>query len=119
MALKKLTWIYLASYLCLGGAGFALAPDLTLKLFLSDGDYGNIMPRMAGMFMVALGGLIAVMTCNNDFRYYSYSVFARTMMVAAIVWLYTITNDTLFPVIITVILIGLIPSWYLYLRQRE
>ena len=117
--MKKVTWIYLTTYLCIGGIGFAFIPDMTLKLFLSNGDYGNIMPRVAGIFMIALGGLIGTMTYNNDLRYYSYSVFIRTGLVAFFVWLFIISSDPLFIVILAIVLIGLLPSWYLYLSQSK
>jgi len=32
---EKITWIYLASYLSIGGFGFAFAPEIALKLFMS------------------------------------------------------------------------------------
>ena len=117
--MKKLTWIYLASYLLIGGIGFAFIPELTLKLFLSNGDYGDIMPRVAGMFMIALGGLVATMTFNNDLRYYPYAVFIRTGMVAFIIWLYMISKDPLMIVILAIVLLGLLPAWYLYLKKSD
>ena len=54
--MKKIMLTYVASYLFVGGIGFAFVPALTLRLFLSNGDYGDIMPRVVGMFMMALGG---------------------------------------------------------------
>ena len=115
--MKKITFTYLACYLTFGGIGFAFFPELTLKLFLSNGDYGDIMPRFVGMFMVALGGLIAMMTINQDFRYYVYSVYIRTGMTAFIVWIYSFSKDPLFITIIVIVLIGLLPSWYTYVRE--
>lgn len=35
--MKRILLIYLATYLTTGGIGFALMPQLTLKLFLSTG----------------------------------------------------------------------------------
>lgn len=115
--MKKLSWTYLATYLLVGGLGFAFLPELSLKLFLSDGNYGDIMPRLVGMFMLALGGLIATMTINNDFRYYPYAVFIRTGMVIFISWLYLISKDTMMLVILVIVLTGLIPSWFVYLSK--
>ena len=116
--MKKITFTYLASYLIIGGIGFAFIPELTLKIFFSNGEYGDIMPRVAGMFMVALGGLIATMTINQDFRYYVYSVYIRTAMTAFILWLFYVSKDPLFITIIIIVLIGLLPSWYTYLTKR-
>jgi len=53
-------------------------PDLTLSLFLTNTDYGDVMPRVVGMFMMLLGGLIANMAAALDFNYYRYSVLALT-----------------------------------------
>ena len=44
--------------MAIGGVGFTLFPNQVLELFLSNGDYGEIMPRMTGMFMCALSFLI-------------------------------------------------------------
>ena len=117
--MKRGAFIYLSSYLTLGGIGFAFFPQFTLDLFFSNGEYGDIMPRVAGMFMVALGGLVGCMAGNNDLRYYNYSVFIRTAMTAFIIWLYTITADPLFITILVIVLIGLIPSWYFLLAHKN
>lgn len=118
MSFKKITWTYLYSYLLAGGFGFAFFPAITLKLFFSNGDYGDIMPRVVGMFMLALGGLIATMTLNNDLRYYLYSVFIRLGMVAFIVWLYSVSHDPLFIVILVIVLIGLLPSLFISIKEK-
>jgi hypothetical protein len=52
--MKRISLTYVASYLLMGGAGFAFAPALTLRLFFSNGEYGDVMPRVVGMFMLAL-----------------------------------------------------------------
>ena len=53
--MRRLTLSYLAAYLLIGGLGLILAPALALRLLLSNGDYGYVMPRLVGMFTVALG----------------------------------------------------------------
>ncbi len=115
--MKKITWIYLASYLSIGGFGFAFAPEIALKLFMSSGDYGDIMPRVAGLFMLTLGSLIGTMTYNNDLRYYGFSVIARTGMVVFFAWLFSMSKDPLFIIISVIVLIGLLPSWYFFLTK--
>ena len=42
--MQRLTLTYVATYLLLGGLGLLAAPDLTLRLLLSNGAYGDIMP---------------------------------------------------------------------------
>ena len=79
--MKRLTLAYLASYLAFGGIGFAFAPGPMMRLFLSDGSYGSVMPRLVGMFMIVLSGLIWLFVRNEDYRYYRYTVAARTGIV--------------------------------------
>ena len=56
--LQQLTFVYLSSYLLVGGLGLLVVPELTLRLLLSNGSYGDVMPRLVGVFMLALGGVI-------------------------------------------------------------
>jgi len=117
--MKKITLTYLAGYLLIGGLGLAFAPEFTLKLFFSTGEYGTIMPRVVGMFMLALGSLIASFVYFRDYRYYNYSVYARTFIVLFLYWLYTQTADPLFILLIGVVLIGLLPSMFEMIRSRN
>jgi len=45
--LQQLTFVYLSSYLLVGGLGLLVVPTLTLRLLLSNGSYGDVMPRLA------------------------------------------------------------------------
>lgn len=115
--MKTLTLWYLAGYLLFGGIGFASIPQPTLRLFLSTGNYDDTMVRVAGMFMIMLGGLIATMAFRKDFTYYRYSILARTFAVAFLLTLYFVTTDPLFLVLTTVVLIGLLPSMYVAFHE--
>jgi hypothetical protein len=46
------TRIYLGSYLVVIGIGLLLAPHQTLKILQSNGDYGDVFPRVSGMLMI-------------------------------------------------------------------
>ena len=116
--MKRITLSYLAVYLWVGGLGLAFLPQVTLDLFQSNGDYGDIMPRLVGMFMIALSGLIALFVYWKDYKYYPYSVFIRTFIVAFLFFLYARSDDPLFLVLIAIVLIGLVPSVYTLLRER-
>src|SRR5262245_17862897 len=56
--LQRLTFIHLATYLLVGGLGLLIVPELTLRLLLSNGSYGDVLPRLVGVFMIALGGTV-------------------------------------------------------------
>jgi hypothetical protein len=102
----------------MGGLGLAVVPDLFLKLFQSNQDYGNIMPRVVGMFMIVLSGLIAAMLYFKDYKYYGISIVVRTFIVLFLFFLYNLNCDPFFIVINVVVLIGLIPSYIILIKDR-
>jgi hypothetical protein len=110
--LQRLTFIYLASYLLVGGLGLLIVPELTLWLLLSNGSYGDVMPRLVGVFMVALGGVVLQFVRARDYRYYGYTIIARIFIVVALTVLYFKAGDPLFLVLDAIVLVGLLPSIY-------
>ena len=117
--MKKYTLMYLASYLLVGGVGFAFAPDIALRMFMSSGSYGDIMPKMVGMFMIVLGFLIALIVKREDYYYYLPTIIARTFIVLFMGTLYIRTRDPLFLIINIIVLVGLIPSYFVYFRESK
>ena len=111
--MQRLTLIYVVSYLVSGGLGLLVAPDLALRLLLSNGAYGDVMPRVVGMFMLALGGLVFQFVRARDYRYYRYAVFARSFIVVVLTALYFKTRDPLFLTLDAIVLAGLLPSIYI------
>ena len=117
--LQRLTFIYLATYLVVGGFSLVAAPDLALRLLLSNGAYGDIMPRMVGLFMSVLGGVIVQFVRARDYRYYLYTIVARSFIVVMMTALYFKAQDPLFLVLDTIVLIGLLPSIYVAARSAH
>lgn len=116
--MKAITFWYLAGYLLFGGAGLAFFPRETLWLFQSNGDYGDIMPRAVGMFMIMLGAVIGSMVTRGDFAYYERAILVRLFAVGFLAFLFARSGDPLFVVFIVVVLIGLLPSIAVALRDR-
>ena len=110
--LQRLSFVYLASYLLVGGFGLLVVPELTLRLLLSNGSYGDVMPRLVGVFMLALGGVILQFVLARDYRYYRYAIIARMFIVVALTALYFKARDPLFLVLDVIVLVGLLPSIY-------
>ena len=110
--MQRLTFIYLAAYLLFGGLGLLVTPGLTVRLLLSNGNYGDVMPRLVGMFMIALGGVIVQFLRARDYRYYRYTVVARSFIVVALTAVYLRARDPLLIVLDAIVLVGLLPSIY-------
>ena len=117
--MQRLTLSYLAGYLLAGGLGFLVAPDVALRLLLSNGAYGDIMPRVVGMFMLALGSLILQFVRARDYRYYLYAVVARSFIILVLTALYFRARDPLFLVLDAIVLIGLLPSIYVVVQSAR
>src|SRR3989475_11166270 len=94
--MQRVTLIYLTSYLFLGGLGLLVFPDLALPLLLSNGSYGDVMPRVVCMFMVVLSGFIFQFVYRRDYRYYTYAAFARYFIFLVLMALRFTTSDRLF-----------------------
>jgi len=117
--MQRLTLSYLAGYLLAGGLGFLVAPDVALRLLLSNGAYGDIMPRVVGLFMLVLGGFILQFVRARDYRYYLYAVVARSFIVLVLTALYFRARDPLFLVLDAIVLIGLLPSIYVVVQSAR
>jgi hypothetical protein len=48
----RFSLFYLGSYLVLIGLGLLFAPHGTLKILQSNGSYGDVFPRVAGMLLL-------------------------------------------------------------------
>lgn len=116
--MKRLTLIYLTGYLAVGGLGFLLVPDLALTLLLSNGEYGDVMPRVVGMFMLVLSGLIGSFVRRGDYSYYLTTIVARSFIVVTLSVLYVRTGDPLFLVLDAIVLVGLLPSIWVHVTTR-
>lgn len=76
------------------------------------------MPRVAGMFMLALGGLVGIITYYRDYKYYLFSIVARTGIVIFLFWMVSLNSDPVFIVLSVIVLIGLIPSYWVFAKER-
>lgn len=115
--MQRLTMIYLATYLLVGGLGLLAAPDVALSLLQSNGAYGDIMPRVVGMFMLVVSGFVVRFLVRSDYSYYAYTVQARTFIVIVLSFLYMRSHDPLFLVLDAIVLVGLLPSAYVLLTK--
>jgi len=117
MKAQKITLTYLVTYLAIGAIGFLLIPDQILDLFLSTGSYGEIMPRIVGMFMCALSFLIYRILKNEDWHYYSATIYVRSAIVLILSLLYYKSKDPMLLILLGIVLIGLIPSIVIHLKK--
>ncbi len=115
----RLSLYYLGSYLFIIGIGLLFAPHWTLRVLLSNGDYGDVFPRVAGMLMSGLGLSIFGMIRARSFDLYPATLLIRAYFIVCIGAFYAMTNDPLFLVLIAVVGLGFILTLTCYVIDRR
>jgi uncharacterized protein YjeT (DUF2065 family) len=113
---------YVIGYLIPGGLGLLIAPQMALKLLLSNGNYGNVMPRMVGMLMVALGVILLQIVRFRFEALYSTALVIRSGMLPILYSFYILSRDPLFLALMTIVGIGVVftgVSYWQDLRNRS
>jgi hypothetical protein len=115
----RLSLHYLYSYLIVIGLALLCFPREGLRLLLSNGDYGNIMPRFAGMLMAGLGMNVFGIVLSRAEVLYSRTLFVRTFFLVCIITLYTISRDPFFLVLLAIVGFGFIWTGLSYLSEKN
>jgi uncharacterized protein YjeT (DUF2065 family) len=110
---------YLASYLVFGGLGFLILPKLMLRLFMSNGDYSDVMIRLVGLMLLSLGIIIVQLIRYQIEQLYTTTLFVRSIIIAFLIAFYLIYNDPLLLVLFVIVGFGLILTISSYLLDRK
>jgi uncharacterized protein YjeT (DUF2065 family) len=114
----RLSFFYLAAYLLGAGVALAFAPSLALKLLFSNGNYGDVMPRLLGVILLALGVIIVQIIRHRVEALYLTTLGVRVIIVVGLVALFIDSKDPLFISLTVVVGIGMIFTGTSYLIDR-
>lgn len=114
----RLSLFYLAGYAIPSGIMLTLAPAFTLKLLYSNGQYSEVILRLAGVILIALGIFIAQMIRHNVTALYPTTLVVRGLILAALAWFYATTHDPFFIALTAVVGFGFLLTGYCYLADR-
>ena len=115
----RLSLWYVVTYLCLTGLLFFFFPEQTLRLLLSNGDYGTVMPRVVGLFMFCLGIVVAQIVRNSTQQLYATTLGVRVIFLAGFLFVYLKSRDPMFLVILGVVGFGVLLTGFNYVRERR
>jgi len=115
----RLSLYYLASYLTVAGLALLLVPTFALKLLLSDGHYGDIFPRLAGMLLLGLAILIVQIIRHRIVVLYPTTLVVRLFFLVVLALLFAFSGDPFFLVVFGIVVIGVIFTGYAYLSERR
>ena len=119
MRRTNLSLIYVATYLLVSGAFLLLAPRLALRLLLSNGDYGDIFPRLGGLLLLGLGIIVAQIVRHRIAGLYFTTLAVRGIFCIGFVVLYALSRDPLFVVLLGVVGIGLVATSICFAVDRQ
>jgi hypothetical protein len=108
MKRTHLSLYYLITYLILAGLGFLAVPQFLLKLLMSNGDYGDVFPRLVGVLILALAVLVFQIMRLRIEALYVTTLIVRTMILACLFGLYLHSRDPFFLVVISIVSLGVI-----------
>ena len=114
----RLSLYYLAGYLTFAGLALLLVPSFALKLLLSNGDYGETFPRMAGMLLIGLAILVTQIIRHRIEVLYPTTLVVRLFFLVVFAYLFLSSSDPFFLVVFGIVLLGVILTGYSYLTER-
>ena len=107
MRRTRLSLFYLAGYLLPTGLALLLAPRTTLRLMLSNGQYGSdVFARVAGLLLLALGIIIVQIIRLRAEALYTTTLMARSVLLVGFLGFYWYTRDPFFLVVLGVVGVG-------------
>ena len=102
----RLSLFYLAGYLLIGGIGFLAVPQTMLKLFLSNGEYADVMVRFVGLLLIALGVMVVQMIRLRAFQLYPATLVVRTIILVGLLIFFVVYRDPMMMVLLAIVGIG-------------
>ena len=110
---------YLAAYLLGAGVALIFAPSIALTLLFSNGHYGDVMPRLLGVVLLALGVVIVQIIRHRVETLYTTTLLVRSIIVVVLAALFVYSRDPLFISLIVVVGLGMVFTSTSYLSDRR
>jgi hypothetical protein len=115
----RLSLYYLAGYLIVAGLALLFVPTFALQLLFSNGQYGEVFPRLAGMLLLGLATIVVQIIRYRLEVLYPTTLAVRGFFLVTLVSLFAISSDPFFMVVFGIVALGVIYTGYNYLRERE
>ena len=115
----RLSLYYLATYLVGAGVALVVAPGLALTLLFSNGHYGDVLPRLLGVVLFALGVVVVQIIRHHVEALYTTTLAVRAVIVLVLAGLFAYSRDPLFISLIVVVGIGMVLTGTSYLSDRR
>ena len=119
MTRTRFSLFYLAGYLIPAGLLLLLAPTFSTRLLLSNGNYGDVFPRLAGMLLIGLGILVVQIIRLRLDQLYTTTLVIRLFFCVCLVVFYAMSGDPFFLVLVAIVGLGLIFTGISFYLDRQ
>ena len=119
MKRTHLSLYYLVGYLIPAGVALIIAPEWALKLLLSTGNYGDVLPRLVGVILLALGMVILQIVRLHVDVLYSATLMVRSVILVCLFGLYFYSRDPLFLTLLGIVGFGFVLTSISYWLDRR
>jgi hypothetical protein len=119
MSLTRLSLYYVVVYLAVAGLALLLVPKFALSLLLSNGSYGDVMPRFVGMTLLGIDILVFQIVRLRVEQLYLTTLIVRVFFLVVLLWLFVLGSDPFFLVVFLIVVVGVVMTGYSYLRDRQ
>jgi len=115
----RLSLFYLAGYLSVGGIGFLFFPRITLTLFLSNGNYSDVMVRIMGVFLLSIALIIIQIIKHRATFLYPTTLAVRAFILSSFTVFYILYQDPMFVVLLAIVGLGFLMTLTGYVLDRR
>jgi hypothetical protein len=115
----RLSLYYPATYLPVAGVLLIVAPQFSMRLLFSNGDYGDVFPRVAGMMILGLGLIVIQVIRLRQEQLYSTLWAIRFLFCVGWLGFYFYTGDPYFLVLFAIVGLGFIWTGVNLLQERR
>jgi uncharacterized membrane protein YoaK (UPF0700 family) len=119
MRRTHLSLYYLAAYLLVAGAALIATGQFAMRMLLSNGEYGDALPRLLGVVLLALGILIAQIIRHRLEVLYPTTLAVRGLILSVLAGLFVATRDPFFLVLILIVGLGVVLTGASYVLDRR
>ncbi len=119
MKKTRFSLFYLTGYLIPAGLLLLLAPTFSTKLLLSNGDYGDVFPRLAGMLLIGIGVLVVQIIRLHLDMLYTTTLVIRLFFCVCFIAFYMMSRDPFFLVLLVIVAFGRILTGTSYLLDKR
>ena len=119
MQRTHLSLYYLFSYLIVAGIALVVAPQFALRLLFSNGNYGDVMPRLLGVVLFALGIFVLQLVRHRVEVLYPTTLAVRAVILAVLLGLYLSSGDLLFIALLVIVGFGFVLTGVSYWLDRQ